>query len=66
MDLGVDWDDVETLSDLQTELITALDSLGAMLTSSQRGLMLTSSAYRVWVSGIGLVSNSSIRSLVRV
>ncbi len=31
VDLGIDWGDVETLSDLQTGLITALNSLGVKL-----------------------------------
>jgi PAS domain S-box-containing protein len=32
VDLGIDWSGIETVSDLQTGLITALDSLGVKLT----------------------------------
>jgi transcriptional regulator with GAF, ATPase, and Fis domain/anti-anti-sigma regulatory factor len=35
VDLGIDWGGIETLSDLQTGLIVALDSLGIRLTGSR-------------------------------
>jgi PAS domain S-box-containing protein len=35
VDLGIDWSDIETLSDLQTGLIVALGSLGTRLTSTK-------------------------------
>jgi hypothetical protein len=31
VDLGIDWGDIETLSNLQTGLVTALKSLGVKL-----------------------------------
>jgi anti-anti-sigma regulatory factor len=37
VDLGIDWGDVETLSDLQTGLVSTLDSLGIRLVQWQSG-----------------------------
>jgi rsbT co-antagonist protein RsbR len=34
VDLGIDWGDIETLSDLQTGLVTALGSLGVTLSKA--------------------------------
>ena len=40
VDLEIDWSDVETLGDLQTGLLVALDSLGITLQSEKKHLNL--------------------------